>query len=341
MSMRTDITAAVTPEAVKVGGAGDRCSVTPTAAPVVDEASTEAPPNFLPPNFERMPAELKARDTWVLWVAIRKGSKWTKRPIQLSGHGASTTNPKHWSSFDAVRQAYEAAVKPGSIEVHERGKPPQHVPVGGVGFVFDGRQDEDGLVFTGIDFDKAISGGVVASLAEARIKRIGSYTERSVSDTGFHIIVKARPLRSGIAHDGVEIYSSGRFFTMTGCTSEHARIVSAPEPVAALAEELRAQATTSRSGSDAPEKEHVEVTKTNTWFDKLPSEKRSEVVKHAALQIANNSKLFELKENDGGGYQAFLRLGLAIARSGAPDAEDIFVIFRLAALEPLCRPLGL
>jgi len=31
-----------------------------------------------------------------------------------------------------------------------------------------------------------------------------------------HVIVKARPLKSGIAHDGVEMYTSGRFFTMTG-----------------------------------------------------------------------------------------------------------------------------
>jgi primase-polymerase (primpol)-like protein len=38
----------------------------------------------------------------------------------------------------------------------------------------------------------------------------------SVSGGGLHVIVKARPLKSGIAHHGVEMYTSGRFFTMTG-----------------------------------------------------------------------------------------------------------------------------
>jgi len=71
----------------------------------------ETSPQFLRPNFERMPDELKRRPNWVLWVAIRNGSKWTKRPIQPSGFGASTKNPKHWSSFEDVRQAYELAVE--------------------------------------------------------------------------------------------------------------------------------------------------------------------------------------------------------------------------------------
>ena len=72
-------------------------------------ADAPEPPKFLRPNFERMPAELKQRPNWVLWVPIWNGSKWTKRPIQVSGFGASTTNPKHWSSFDDVKQAYERA----------------------------------------------------------------------------------------------------------------------------------------------------------------------------------------------------------------------------------------
>src|SRR5208282_259727 len=104
-------------------------------------------PKFLRPNFERMPAELKQLRNWVLWVSIWNGSKWTKRPIQVSGFGASTTSPKHWSSFDDVKQAYERAKQRGYIELREKGKPIQQVPIGGVGFVFDGQSDEDGLVY--------------------------------------------------------------------------------------------------------------------------------------------------------------------------------------------------
>ena len=147
--------------------------------------SGPAPPMFIRPNFERIPLELRLLNNWVLWAAVWNGSKWTKRPIQISGYGASTTNPKHWSCFEEVKQAYEHAAKRGYMELREKGKPVQQVPVGGVGFVFDGEPDADGLVFAGVDFDKVISGGEIASLAQERIKRLGSYTERSVSGGGF------------------------------------------------------------------------------------------------------------------------------------------------------------
>ncbi len=113
----------------------------------------ETAPQFLRPNFDRMPDELQRRPNWVLWVPIWNGSKWTKRPIQPSGFGASTKNPKHWSSFENVRQAYELAAERGYIELHEKDKPLRPVPIGGVGFVFDNLADEDGLVLAGIDFD--------------------------------------------------------------------------------------------------------------------------------------------------------------------------------------------
>ena len=98
-------------------------AVTPTAAKI----GPEAPPKFLPPKFERMPAELKLLKNWLLWVSIWNGSKWTKRPIQVSGFGASTTNPKHWSSFDDVKQAYKRGVERGYIELREKDEPAQRL----------------------------------------------------------------------------------------------------------------------------------------------------------------------------------------------------------------------
>jgi primase-polymerase (primpol)-like protein len=132
----------------------------------------QPPPKYIRPNFERMPAELKQRPNWVLWVPIWKGSKWTKRPIQPTGFGASSTNPEHWSCFKDVKQAYERAVEHGYVELRQKGELPQRVFIGGVGFVFDGQPDDNGLVFAGIDFDKVISGGEIASLAKERIKRL-------------------------------------------------------------------------------------------------------------------------------------------------------------------------
>jgi putative DNA primase/helicase len=199
--------------------ATEHANTTKDAKPAPDgfaQSTAAAPPVYIQPNFDRMPPELKTLKNWVMWVPVWTGSKWSKRPIQTSGYGASTTNSKHWSSFDDVKQTYERAVQRGYTQLREKGKPVQQVPVGGVGFVFGGQPDADGLVIAGVDFDKVISEGKIAPLAPERIRRLGSYTERSVSGEGLHVIVKARPLASGIAHDGVEMYTSGRFFTMTG-----------------------------------------------------------------------------------------------------------------------------
>src|ERR1700733_12235701 len=129
-----------------------------------DTTDAPAPPNYIRPNFDRMPPELKTLKNWLIWGAVWNGTKGAKRPIQISGHGASTTNSKHWSTFDEVKQAYEHAVQRGHMELRERGKPVQQVPIGGVGFVFDGQSDADGLVFAGVDFDKVITGREIASL---------------------------------------------------------------------------------------------------------------------------------------------------------------------------------
>jgi putative DNA primase/helicase len=325
-----DITATTTSEEGRETGVvpaadGDTANTGQLTAPATEASQA---PVFIRPIFDRMPPELKILKNWVIWAPVWSGSKWTKRPIQTNGYGASTNNPKHWSSFDEVKQEYERSVARGYMELREKGKAVQQVPVGGVGFVFDGQPDADGLVFAGVDFDKVISGSTIASLAEERIRRIGSYLERSVSGTGLHVIVKARPLASGISQDGVEMYTSGRYFTMTGRAPSNARIVAAPEPFAALASELQANLKQSQAGADATIAGSAadEAAQANpvAWLDQLPSQQRSEVIKYAALHIARNSKLFE-RTKHGGNYQDYLKLGFAIARSGVEDAEAIFV----------------
>jgi hypothetical protein len=78
------------------------------------ETGAQAPPNFIWPNFDRMPTELKLLKNLVLWGGVWNGSKRNKR--QISDHGASQTNPRHWSSFDNVKQAYEGAVRRMSVQ---------------------------------------------------------------------------------------------------------------------------------------------------------------------------------------------------------------------------------
>jgi hypothetical protein len=315
----------------------------------VDDAA-EAPPQFIPPNFENMPAELTHRANWLLWVALPVGSKWTKRPMQLSGFGASTTNPRHWSSFDDVRCAYERAAEQGGIVLRER-TGTRFVPIGGVGFVFDNQQDANGLVLAGIDFDRVVSSEGIESLAAELIKRLGSYCEFSVSGSGLHVIVKAHPLHAGISHRGVELYTSGRYFTMTGRTGSKTRtIVPAEREFSALAEELRSQSGATGRNVYSPSNSSSQPQiadprkwepllgssdlaagiETGAWLDRLPAEVRSEVIRHAVSHIAKGSKIFELSEH-GGNNQEYFKVALAIARSGVPDAEDIFVEAALTA----------
>jgi Family of unknown function (DUF5906)/Primase C terminal 2 (PriCT-2) len=293
-------------------------------------------PQFIRPNFERMPPELKLLKNWVLWAAIWKGSKWTKRPVQVSGFGASTTNPKHWSSFDDVKQAYERITAAGGyLELREKGKT-QKVLIGGVGFVFDGQPDQDRLVFAGVDFDGVMSQQTIASSAAERVKRLRSYTEASVSGTGLHVILKARPLSSGVAHAGVELYTSGRFFTMTGGGSTP--IAAAPDAFAALADELAqsARATPSRSSPPRvsaaasnfpPVPPHLQGLsgvgelgagiEPRDWFKLLPPEKQSDLVR-ASLDKLDNRTSDPRKR--------WLDVVFAVAdaeRLGCPDAHDL------------------
>ena len=72
--------------------------------------------------------------------------------------------------------------------------------VGGVGIVFDRQPEENGLVLAGTDFDEAITCDGVSHYAMRWLKRLKSYTERSVSGSGYHVISKARPLQRGVNH---------------------------------------------------------------------------------------------------------------------------------------------
>jgi hypothetical protein len=296
-------------------------------------APIPAVPKFSALDFDRMPPELKRLDNWVLWVACWTGSKWSKRPIQPSGFGASTTNAKHWSSFQEVRHAYELAAECGYVELKEKNKAPERVILGGVGFVFDGQQDENGLVLAGVDFDKVISPKLeIAPLAAERVKRLGSYCEASVSGRGLHVILRARPLPAGIASEGTEVYTRGRYFTMTGRTGRVPRpIVAAPDALEALVEELRAHSNKQPHDPCLPPREPLSGVSdlaaglaTGHWYNVLTPESKDAVVDYALDIVFRSTPLLELEVNGGNNFE-YYKLTTAVARSGAPHAEEIFV----------------
>jgi hypothetical protein len=144
----------------------------------------------------QLPDELKAEASWVLWKKKRRDGKPTKFPYQADHRQASSTDPATWTTFEAAVEAFE---RDGFFD--------------GIGFVF-----HPGSPYAGADIDDATE-----DQARHWIDRFDSYTERSPSGNGFHIICKA-DLPEGTNRAEGELYSSGRFFTMTGDTVRGAPI---------------------------------------------------------------------------------------------------------------------
>jgi putative DNA primase/helicase len=109
-----------------------------------------------------------------------------------TGRKASSTDLLTWGTFEKALEAYEN----GQFD--------------GVGFVFSSADP-----YTGIDLDNCVGGDGEMALWALEIARyFDSYTELSATGTGLHVIVRGEVAnrRKG----DVEVYSSKRFFTVTG-----------------------------------------------------------------------------------------------------------------------------
>jgi putative DNA primase/helicase len=140
---------------------------------------------------ESIPEELRVRPQWVVWKAV--GDKPDKVPYSpRTGRKASSTDLLSWDTFEEALQAYE---KGGYT---------------GVGFVFS-----TGDPYTGIDLDGCVDeNGEIVLWALEIVRYFDSYTELSATGTGLHIIVRGDvPNRR---KDEVEVYSSKRYFAITG-----------------------------------------------------------------------------------------------------------------------------
>ena len=300
-------------------------------------ANGPAKPIPIKPNFANFPSALKSLPNWVLWrhlVPKSMGKKWRKVPVQPNGKTADTTDRSTWSQFDACCAAYDR----GGFD--------------GLGFVFDGEIGPDGLCYCGVDFDACVRDGNVQSLAQNRIKRLDTYTELSPSGTGFHCIARAEPLDRIVKFDGVEVYTKARYFTFTGVA--FGEIKAASTEISVLVNEVRAkeaaakQQQSCRSGPSGVSSTEVANTFKNfkpaqtfaaldpqgdnladgirsvPWFETLSPELKDEVVDYALGLFAKNTQLLELEAN-GGNNAEYYKLATSVARSGAPNAEDIFV----------------
>ena len=140
-------------------------------------------------NLNNIPEELKALRQW---VGVGVDSKIPMRVDTL--YSASSTNPDTWCSFTEAMKA---------VEIGEISYP---------GFVFN----DNGIV--GIDIDEGFDeDGFMSKLATDIIGKCESYTEKSKSGRGFHILLKGTlPFKGKNNLKGVEIYKTARYFIMTG-----------------------------------------------------------------------------------------------------------------------------
>jgi putative DNA primase/helicase len=143
----------------------------------------------------RVPPELLEYKQWVLWRRAEVNGRMTKVPISpWSGKAAACNQPQTWSRYRHVRYALH------------------RFPCDGIGFVFT-----DADPFCGIDLDhcRAVT-GTIGLEALDMIRRFASYTELSPSGTGAHILIKGKLYGPGHRTGNIEIYDSGRYFTVTG-----------------------------------------------------------------------------------------------------------------------------
>lgn len=139
-------------------------------------------------RYENLPSELKTERAWVnVWNN-------SKIPMQSTVRkGASSVLPDTWSDFETA----ETAVLNGTYD--------------GLGYVFH----DTGLI--GIDIDAGFEDCFLSQLAADIIGHCRSYTEKSRSGRGVHILVKGNlPFKGRNNRNGVEIYKSSRYFIMTG-----------------------------------------------------------------------------------------------------------------------------
>lgn len=145
-------------------------------------------------DYTAIPQELQALRQWVGWKLEPRDGKPTKVPINpRTGKLAKSNDPTTWGPVD---EAIAAVTRFG---------------LNGPGFMFS--KDDP---YVGIDLDHCLGDdGQPNVFAEHILGKITSYTEISPSGRGLHIIAKGT-IPTGRKKGALEMYSSVRFFTMTG-----------------------------------------------------------------------------------------------------------------------------
>lgn len=153
-------------------------------------------------KYQQIPLEIKQTRRWICYNS-------DKIPMNpMTGSCASSTNPVSWSTF-------KVAVL-GCVKYH----------FAGIGFVL-GEDKTTGTSYFGVDLDnhpdkvtglKAMTEEEFLNFSSEFVNALSSYTEKSHSGEGIHIICKGKLPGPACRRNSVpvEMYDNGRYFTMTG-----------------------------------------------------------------------------------------------------------------------------
>ena len=155
-------------------------------------------------NLHNIPKEIQCLNQWVCATEENKAPM-----IATTKALASSTNPNTWCCFEHAVRAVEA----GNYNY--------------IGYVFN----DNGIV--GVDIDSGYDEeGFISPLASDIISKCKSYTEKSKSGRGFHILLRGKlPFKGKNNRNGVEIYKTARYFIMTGDTLLYDTIIDNQEAI--------------------------------------------------------------------------------------------------------------
>lgn len=160
-------------------------------------------PDILAPDFDAIPEFLRQLPYWNAWIAVKRNGKITKPPVSVSRRLAKVNDLATWTDFKTAKDFYEAHA--GHILPGLQG------PIGGVGILVDG--------IVGIDFDSVyVYENVYTTWAAPLIKQLKpiTYCETSPSQTGVHAFLRCQKPKGKCRRNGLEVYDSKRFLTVTG-----------------------------------------------------------------------------------------------------------------------------
>ena len=149
---------------------------------------------YLKIKTDNIPAELTQCDQWVVWKAEEKNGKLTKVPYCVHNLNHAKTNDSNtWGTFDQA------------VDLYDQGG------YSGIGFVLT-KHDP----YVAGDIDNCIVDGDLSTQSHEIISQVDTYTEISPSGAGIRFICKAVNLPKGLKNPRLELYSSGRYVTITG-----------------------------------------------------------------------------------------------------------------------------